>query len=311
MTTHAHHDHRHRHGDPRRCDSARRMRWALLLTALFMALELTTGWLIHSLVLISDGVHMLSDVLALGLSLVAVSFAHRMPDDLRSYGYQRGQVLVAFVNGIVLFMLSLWIIVEAALRLRFPTTVMGAPILAVAAAGFTVNLISAKLLHGGDAADLNLRSAWLHVLGDLLGSAAAIVAALLIMAFGWQSADPILSLLAALLILRSAWSVTRRAAHVLLEGTPSHLALKDVHDALQTLDTVKRVHDVHVWGLSHRETLATLHLVVDDATCRDTLIVQAKTLLAERFGIQHVTIQVEGAGSVAEVNCHCAVVPSL
>lgn len=307
-SSHGHHDHSlHDHAMPVDHDSARRMKWALCLTTIFMVLELITGMLSSSLVLIADGIHMLSDVLALGLALVAVSFARKAPDDLRSYGYQRGQVLAAFVNGIILFMLTLWIVIEALGRLRDPGIVIGIPMLGVAIAGFIVNIIVAKLLHGGDEHDLNLRSVWLHVLSDLLGSVAAIVAAVLIITLGWQRADPILSLLAAVLILRSAWLVTRQSAHVLLEGTPERISLEEVRQSLVALQGVQRVHDVHVWGLSHRESLASLHLVVDTDVSRDAVIVQGRTLLAERFGISHATIQIEGANSHAEADCHCAV----
>ena len=308
MATHDHHGHSHRdQAVPEDKDGARRMKCALVLTIIFMVLELVTGVLSSSLVLIADGIHMLSDVLALSLALVAVSLARKAPDNLRSYGYQRTQVLAAFVNGIVLFMLTLWIVVEAIGRLINPGTVEGLPMLGVAIAGLIVNIIAAKLLHGGDEHDLNLQSAWLHVLSDLLGSVAAIIAALLIIIFGWQRADPILSLLAALLIVRSAWSVTRQSAHVLLEGTPVRISLDDVRRSLLTLPGVQRVHDVHVWGLSHRESLASLHLVVDTVVSRDTVIVNGRSLLAERFGIKHATIQVEGADSHAEMDCHCAV----
>lgn len=307
MATHHHHDHSdHDHSLSEGQNGARRMKWALMLAFIFMVLELMTGVWTSSLVLIADGIHMLSDVVALGLSLIAVSLARKAPDDLRSYGYQRAQVLAAFVNGIVLFMLTLWIVVEAVERLRDPGRVAGVPMLGVAIAGFIVNMIAAKLLHGGDPHDLNVRSAWLHVMGDLLGSCAAIVAAILIITLGWQRADPILSLIAALLIVRSAWTVTRKSAHVLLEGTPERIVLDDVRQSLLGLQGVQRAHDIHVWGLSHRESLASLHLVVDESVSRDGIIVQGRDLLAARFGIRHATIQVEGVDSHAEIDCHCA-----
>ena len=187
------------------------MFWVLLLTGGFMVVEAVGGWLAGSLALIADAGHMLSDTAALALAWTAFRVARRPHDDKRTYGYHRFEIVVAFVNGLALFAISAWIVVEAIGRLRAPVPVLGVPMLAVATAGLAVNLVALFVLRGGDRTNLNVRAALLHVMGDLLGSVGAIAAAIVVLATGWTPIDPILSIFLTLLILRAAWDVTRQA----------------------------------------------------------------------------------------------------
>lgn len=312
QTNETHHSHAsHDHGAHGACaghgavdqDSARRIRYVLAMIASFMVVEILVGVWSHSLVLIADGVHMLSDALALALSLVALYLARRRPDARRSYGYQRAQVLAAFVNGLAMFVLSGWIVFEAVQRLWRPETVIAGPMLGVATLGLLINIVAAWILHRGDQDNLNMQGALLHVMGDLLGSVAAIAAGLIIWQWGWQRADPLLSLLAAVLVLRSAWVISRQAAHVLLEGTPERIDTEQVRQALVSVPGTQAVHDLHVWGLSHKDMIVTAHLVVNDSTARDTILEQAGALLADRFGIEHVTLQIEGQACLTGSPC--------
>lgn len=299
---HAGHDHCHGHGAVND-DSARRVGGVLVLIASFMFVEIVAGVWADSLVLIADGIHMLSDALALGLSLVALYLARRQPDARRSYGYQRAQVLAAFVNGMAMFVLSAWIVFEAIERLWTPAQVIAGPMLGVAIIGLLVNVVAAWVLHGGDKDNLNMQSALLHVMGDLLGSVAAIVAGVLILLWGWQRADALLSLLAALLILRSAWVITRQSAHVLLEGTPDRIDVENVRHALEAMAGVSEVHDLHVWGLSLKDMIVTAHLVVEDGVDRDSVLRAAGVLMTQRFAIDHVTLQLESQECLAGKPC--------
>lgn len=290
--SHHHHDHGGAHAQP--SENRRRLLLAMSLTAGFMVVETAGGLIAHSLALLADAGHMFADAGSLLLAWLAVGAAQRPADDHRSYGYERFQVLAAFVNGVTLLALSLWIVVEAIQRMLAPPQVAGGLMLVIATFGLLVNAGMFWLLHHGDREDLNLRAAVLHVLGDLLGSGAAIVAALVILTTGWMPIDPLLSILVALLILRSAWRLTRESTHILLEGTPDHIRPADLSAAVvETIPGVQDVHHVHAWSLTGRGAMVTLHVRVDRGTDAESTLRAIHQTLSRRFGVHHATVQIE------------------
>lgn len=296
------HSHQHSRQHHHHHANETRTLWAALLTGGFMLVEVVGGLLTGSLALLADAAHMLTDSAALTLAWLGFRLAHHPADRHRTYGLGRFQVLVAFANGIVLFLLTAWILVEAVARLREPVTVLGGPMLVVAGLGLLVNIAAFWILHGADRDNLNIRGALLHVLGDLLGSVAALVAAGVILKTGWMPIDPLLSVLVALLILRSAWQLVRDAGHILLEGTPSHLDVRDIGpDLLAQVPGVADVHHVHVWSLTQEQTLVTLHARIHPGSSADETIGLIQARLAERFEVNHATIQLEhGSPCVGE-----------
>lgn len=271
-----------------------RLLWAMLLTAGFMLVEVIGGVLSGSLALLADAGHMLTDTASLFIAWLAARLAHRPADTLRSYGYHRLQILAAFINGMAFIAIVVWIVVEAVRRFMAPVEVLGGMMLVVAGLGLLVNLAAFWLLHGGDQHDLNLRAALVHVLGDLLGSVAAIVAAGVIIATGWMPIDPLLSILVALLILRSAWKVVSQAGHILLEGTPEDLDAVRIRDVLmETIPAVEDVHHIHIWSLTPTYPLLTLHVNLKQDSDYVLALQQIKQVLIERFNITHSTVQLE------------------
>jgi cobalt-zinc-cadmium efflux system protein len=288
MHNHDHHDH---HALP---DNRRRLLAALLLTGGFMVVEAVGGWLAGSLALIADAAHMLTDTASLLLAWIAFRVTDRPADRKRTFGYHRFPVLAAFVNGLALLVIVGWIAFEAVGRLLEPTPVMGGTMLAIAVLGLLVNIVAFALLHGGSRDNLNMRGAAVHVLGDLLGSVGAIVAAGVILVTGWTPIDPILSLLVALLVLRAAWYVLREATHVLLEGAPPGLDPHEVERVLPgAVEGLIDVHHIHAWSLSGERPMMSLHARADGAVAHDTLVARIKSVLRDRFGVGHVTLQVE------------------
>jgi cobalt-zinc-cadmium efflux system protein len=278
--------------DPGR--NQRRMLWAMLLTAAFTVAEIAGGLLSGSLALLADAGHMLTDTAALAIAWAAARLSQRPPDALRSYGYQRLQVIAALLNSIGFIAIVIWILVEAFQRLQRPVEVLGGPMLAVAVLGLAVNLIALRLLHGGHHHDLNLKAAMLHVLGDLLGSVAAIAAAATILLTGWMPIDPLLSVLVALLILRGAVSVVRQSLHILLEGTPPEFEREALEQALiEVVPGVTGIHHIHVWSLSPEKPLLTMHVDVVDTSDYNRTLLAIKRVLSEDFGIHHATVQIE------------------
>lgn len=266
----------------------------MLLTAGFMIVEVLGGIFSGSLALLADAGHMLTDTASLFIAWLAARLASRPADTLRSYGYHRIQILAAFVNGLAFLAIVVWIVVEAVNRFMAPVQVHGEMMVIVAILGLFVNLVAFKLLHGGDHRDLNLRAALIHVLGDLLGSGAAIVAAGVILVTGWMPIDPLLSILVALLILRSAWQVVRQAGHILLEGTPEDLDAVHIRDALkEEIETVDDVHHIHIWSLTPTYPLLTLHVKLKEGSDYEQALKQIKQVLVKRFDIQHSTVQLE------------------
>lgn len=288
------HDHGHRHGHGAGADSEKRVLWAFLLTAGFMGAEVVGGLISGSLALLADAAHMLTDAAALALAWFAFRIARRPADPKRSYGYHRGQVLAAFTNGAVLIAIVFWIFVEAIQRLREPVPVQGGTMLAVAVLGLLVNVVAFFILHGGDRRNLNLRGAAAHVMGDLLGSAAAVIGALVILRTGWTPIDPLLSLLVGLLVLRSAWLVVRESAHILLEGTPAEIDPKGLRQALLAeVPDLRDVHHIHAWSLTPERPLLTLHARIGQAADPQATLERIKQVLSKRYGIDHSTVQIE------------------
>ena len=288
------HDHSHNHAD-----NERRVFWAMLLTGGFMLTEAVGGVIAGSLALLADAGHMVTDAASLALAWAAFRIGRRPADPRRFYGYHRFQVLAAFINGIALAAIVIWIAVEAVRRLFEPVEVLGGLMLAIAALGLLVNVAAFLILHGGERENLNLRGAALHVLGDLLGSVAAIVAALVILWTGWTPIDPLLSVLVALLILRSAWFVVRKSGHILLEGTPDWLDVDELRGELTAaVPEVEDVHHVHAWMLTTERPLMTLHAQVREGADPTRVLLAITRLLKERYGVGHATVQVEPAGCV-------------
>ena len=280
-------------------NNERRVAWAALLTGLFMLAEIAGGFISGSLALLADAGHMLADFIALAMAWAAFRIARRAPDWRHSFGFDRFQILVAFVNGLSLFAIAGWIIYEAIGRLFEPNEILGDTMLAIALAGLLVNIAAFVILAGADRENLNIRAAAIHVIGDLLGSAAAILAAIVILLTDWLPADPILSLLVALLILRSAWSVVRKSAHILLQGAPDGLDSQTVAaDLMAHIPEIEGVHHVHAWSITQERPMMTLHARIAAAPhlspARGSEVVAAiKTRLAERFGATHATVEIE------------------
>ena len=282
--SHAHHN-----------SNMRRVTIALVLTGTFMVVEVIGGIISGSLALLADAGHMLTDTMALALAAFAFHVSKRPADSRLTYGYQRFQILAAFVNGLSLLLIVGWILYEAVSRFLAPEQVMGRTMLVVAALGLVVNIIAFTVLHGGDKENLNIRGAALHVAGDLLGSVAAIVAAIVIIYTGWMAIDPLLSIAVAILILKSAWLLVKRSAHVLLEGAPEWLDVEEMQaNLVKHVPEVTSIHHVHVWGLTPQDLMLTMHVSVDaDPIDPTSIIRRVKARLREDYGIGHSTIEIE------------------
>jgi len=266
----------------------------MLLTAGFMVVEILGGVFSGSLALLADAGHMLTDTASLFIAWMAARMALRPADTLRSYGYHRIQILAAFINGMAFFAIVVWILVEAVHRFMEPVHIHGQLMIVVAVLGLLVNLAAFWLLHGGDQQDLNMRAAILHVLGDLLGSAATIIAAAVILVTGWMPIDPLLSIMVALLILRSAWGVVRHAGHILLEGTPEDLDAVHIKEVLKDeIPAVDDVHHIHLWSLTPSYPLLTMHVNIKQNSDYLNTLQQIKSVLVKRFKIEHSTVQLE------------------
>jgi cobalt-zinc-cadmium efflux system protein len=272
--------------------ATRRLWWVLALTGLFMVVEAVGGWLSGSLALLADAGHMLTDVGALGLALLTARIALRPADDAKTYGYQRWEILAALVNGAALFAIAVWVIAEAVHRIGNPEPIRTGLFLAVAVAGLLVNLVSLSMLHGTHAGNLNTRGAYLHVLGDLLGSLGAILAAGIIALTGWTPADPIISVLLAVLILVGAWRLVRESTDILLEAVPRNVSMPEVERRMRSVPGVKAVHDLHVWTVTSGMVAMSGHAVVPDLHAHPEVLGGIRTEMA-RLGIEHVTVQLE------------------
>jgi cobalt-zinc-cadmium efflux system protein len=262
---------------------------ALALTAIFAVIEALGGWWAGSLALLSDAGHMVTDVAALSIAVIAARLARRPPTQRASYGYARAEVLAAFINALLMLGAVFWIAVEAARRLLAPAPVAGIVVIVVALAGLGVNVLCASLLSRGES--LNSRAALLHVLSDLAASLAALAAGIVVTLTGWMPIDALLSLVVAALILRSTWGLLKTSVGVLMEGVPAHLSYDEIGTALTRVPGVSAVHDLHVWHMTSARTALSAHVVIRDPNDWPETLQAAQHLLAERFGIDHVTLQ--------------------
>jgi cobalt-zinc-cadmium efflux system protein len=265
----------------------------LALTAAFLVVEVAGAVWTGSLALLADAGHMLTDAGGLALALFAIWVAARPPTPAKTYGYYRAEILAALVNALVLLVVAGGVLVEAYRRMLSPPAVLGGPMLAIATLGLGVNLTCAWLLHQDAAASLNVRAAYLEVLGDALSSAAVIAAAATVMLTGFSLADPIVSAAIALVIVPRTWRLLRQAVNVLLEGTPAHLELGEIEEAMRKVPGVRRVHDLHVWTLTSGREAMSAHVVVDDVGASERLLDALHAVLHAQFGIDHTTIQLE------------------
>jgi cobalt-zinc-cadmium efflux system protein len=289
MQDHQDHDERHGHAVNERTVGA-----AALLTGSFMLAEVAGGLISGSLALLADAGHMLTDFASLALAWLGFRLTRRPADWRRTYGFDRFSVLVAFVNGIALFAIAAWIVVEAVQRLWQPVTVLGGIMLWVALAGLAVNIAGFFILRRGDKSNLNIRAATVHVAGDLLGSVAAVSASIVILGTGWMPIDPLLSIVVALIILRSAWKVVGDSSHILLEGSPAGFDVRAVkEDICKALPFVQDIHHVHAWSISEERPMVTLHANIEAGTDSETAVRKIKQMLAEHFSIAHATVEIE------------------
>lgn len=300
------HKHTHSHGNEHQ------LGWALILTVLILAVEVVGSVLSHSLALIADAGHVVTDVGALALAYFAARQAHRPADSMRTFGYQRAGILAALANAAALLAIALVIGIEAYGRLMHPYRVDPTPMIVAAALGLALNLLIAGRLHGHGHDDLNIRGAWLHVVGDAGAAVGVIAGAVVIAVTGWTPVDPLLSMAIALLIAAGAWGLLRNAVAVLMEGVPADIDLDDVVRQMQRVPGVRGVHDLHVWTVRPGLIMLSCHVTVDDQSLEDGLSVVRRLdrAMSERFGIGHCTIQLEttGCGTTelyCELPCAC------
>ena len=291
--SHGHqHGHHHAHGAENRAASTRALTWALVLTFIILIAEGVGGWLSNSLALLADAGHVLTDAGALGLSLFVAWLARQPGNAGKTFGYLRWEILAALINGATLLVISVWIVVEAVMRFKHPEPVVGGLMLAIALLGFLVNGVAVALLHGVREGSMNVRGAYLHVLGDMLASGGTVVAAVIIRFSGWFHADPIASLLTTLLIVTGAWTLVRESVDVLLEAAPPHIALDAVRNSIEMIPGVESVHDLHVWTVTSGMVAMSAHAIVRDVANHQAVLERAHDVVQE-MGIHHVTIQLE------------------
>ena len=288
----------HAHGGSLDTGNVGRVRAVFFLTAGYAAVQAVGGWFSGSLALIADSGHMVSDAAALLLALIAYRVAARAPDATRTYGFHRVRVLAALANGVSLLALVIWITWEAVGRVGQPVEILAGPMLLIAVIGLSVNLFGAWYLSRGDRRDTNLKGAFLHVIGDLLGSVGAIAAAIGIMLTGWVILDPILSVLVAVLVVRSAWTLITESLRVLLQAVPQGVDARAVEADLATLPGIASAGHFHAWVLTDNSTVATVHVTPAPGADPLALPELVVTRLHERHDIDHVTVQVDPAGTI-------------
>lgn len=269
------------------------MAWALGLAAAYMVAEIVGGLVANSLALLADAGHMAMDVAALGLALWSMRIAEKPPTAERTYGYHRAEILAALANGATLIAIALFIFYEAFQRLQDPPVVAGPTMLAVASGGLAVNAVAVVLLRGGRDESLNVRGAWLHVVGDALGSVAVILGGIVIWTLGWRWADPVAGALVGALIIYGAFRLVADSVHVLMDAAPEDVDVAAVNVALCGVDGVRSVHDLHVWTLTSGIPLLTAHVHIEENTDVDRALDDMCRIARERFGIDHCTIQPE------------------
>ena len=288
-----HHSHSHDHGH-HHTENKKALLLAFVLIASFMLVEVAGGFITNSLALLSDAGHMLSDAAALGLSYFAIKLGERKATPGKTYGYKRFEIIAAALNGLTLIAISIYIFVEAFQRFRNPPEVQSMGMLVISVIGLLVNIAAAFILMRGDKEEnLNVRSAFLHVLGDMLGSAGAIAAALLIYFFDWGIADPIASVAVAVLIIISGWRVMKDSFHILMEGAPVQIDSAKLREELLSIPAVEDVHDLHIWSVTSGMPMLSCHIGISRNGEHDAVLREAQTLLHDKFGIDHSTLQIE------------------
>ena len=265
----------------------------MALTVVYMLAEAIGGFVTNSLALLSDAGHMLADVASLGLALLALWFAARPITPKKTYGYYRMEILAALANGVALILISLLIAYEAVHRLHQPEQVKGFELLLIAGGGLVVNALSAWLLHGAAEENLNMRGAFLHIIGDALGSVGAVIAGLLIWRWGWTMADPIISFVICALIVFSSWHLIHESVNILLEGTPPHINVPSVVEAMHTVKGVADVHELHIWTISSGKEALSAHVTLEPGAAHRATLEALQEALRAHFNITHVTIQIE------------------
>jgi cobalt-zinc-cadmium efflux system protein len=278
---------------------------ALALAATYMVAEFAGGLLTGSLALLADAGHMLSDVFALAMSVVAIQIAQRPPTPQRTYGYQRTEILAALGHGILLICIALYIFVEAYQRASTPVAILGAPMFAIAVGGLLINIAGLWILSAGKSENLNVRGAWLHVLSDALGSLGAITAAGMIWAFGWMWADSLASAAIGLMVIYSSWSLLRDALAVLMEAAPAHIDVDEVRRAMRDHPAVLDVHDLHIWTVGSGMVSLSGHVVAHEGFENGSLLREIGDLLLARFEISHTTIQIEPENFEESDSAYC------
>ncbi|WP_456276201.1 cation diffusion facilitator family transporter [Bacillus sp. AK128] len=292
---HGHHHDHHHHFEETREGNKKGLTIALLITVSIMLLEFFGGLFTNSLALLSDSGHMLSDASSLLLSLVAMWFAAKPPSPNKTFGFYRFEILAALLNGVTLFLIAGFIVWEAYQRVLDPPVVASGSMMLIASIGLFANLISAwALMRKGDVKNnVNLRSAYLHILGDALGSIGAILAGLVMLLFGWFIADSIISVIVSLLILKSAWGVIKHSIHILMEGTPSRINHSEIKIALESIEGVIDVHDLHIWTITSGLDSLSCHIVIEDSNDHQAILQQAINKMKHSFNLEHTTFQIE------------------
>lgn len=302
-----HHDHEHDHGHT--TNNKKILLVSFVIISAYMVIEAIGGFMTNSLALLSDAGHMLSDSLALAIALLAFKFGEKAVSTGKTYGYRRFEILAATLNGLTLIGISLYIFYEAIERFANPPEVATVGMLIISTIGLLINILVAWIMmRGGDTEhNLNMRGAFLHVISDMLGSVGAIAAALLMMIFGWGWADPLASVIVAVLVLRSGYIVSKSSLHVLMEGTPRNIKVEDIAQTILTVDGVKGVHDLHIWSITSHMHALTAHIVVDGNKTvyeTETLLHKVEHMLEHKY-IRHVTLQVESEKHKHEDNLLC------
>lgn len=286
-----HKGHNHTHHQNKRA-----LTISFCIITLYMIVEFVGGFLTNSLALLSDAGHMLSDSFALGLSLSAIILGARSATESKTFGYKRYEILAALLNGIVLVLISIFIFKEAIERFYAPQVVIGKGMIIISTIGLIVNIIVAKILHGHDSVEqnLNVKSAYLHVIGDLFGSIGAVIAAILIITLDWYLADPIASMIVSILILYTGWHILKDTINVLMEAKPAQVDYQQIVKMLNNIQGVQAIHDLHIWMITTELVSMTVHVRVTSEADRDQIVEDINKIIFLKFGIKHITVQTEG-----------------
>jgi cobalt-zinc-cadmium efflux system protein len=289
------HGHRHNHGIGHAVGERHDLLIALAITLLMMIVEVIGGFISNSLALLSDAGHMLTDNLALLLSFVAMKFAAMPATDRRTFGFYRLEILAALINGIILVLISLYIVYEAYLRIRNPQPVTGTLMLVVATIGLVANIIGAVVLARHSSTSLNVRGAYLHILGDALSSIGVVIGGIIILYTGWYLVDPLLSILISLVIIYGAWSLVKESVSILLESVPAHINIETLSAEIQKIEGVREAYHIHVWTITSGVYAMSAHVLIEDQLVSGSkdVLDRIRALLADKFKIEHSTIQLE------------------